>query len=86
MPRLLILATCRRAMVGPAKLLLVEGVMPERMTPGAFPPAMDLNMLVMPGGKERTESEFRALLAAAGLTLTRVLLLQARWGVIEAST
>ncbi len=34
----------------------------------------DLQMLVMaPGGRERTEAEFRALLGEAGFSLTRVI-------------
>jgi hypothetical protein len=33
----------------------------------------DLNMLVMTGGKERTESEFRDLLEASGFRLLRII-------------
>jgi hypothetical protein len=44
--------------------------------PGNQPSAakfLDLNMLVMcPGGKERTESEFQVLFEAAGLQLSRI--------------
>ena len=44
----------------------------------------DLNMLVMPGGRERTEQEYAALFAAAGLRLTRVLHTPTRFSVLEA--
>ena len=43
----------------------------------------DLNMLVMPGGRERTEQEYGALFAAAGLTLTRVVDTPTRFSVLE---
>jgi hypothetical protein len=44
----------------------------------------DLNMLIVTGGKERTEAEFRALLAAAGLPVTRIVQTPATMSVIEA--
>ena len=37
-----------------------------------MPKLLDENMLVLTGGRERTELEYCALLAAAGLTLERV--------------
>lgn len=45
---------------------------------------IDLIMLVMTGGRERTEQEFRNLLAAAGFTLTRVLPTRSPFSVVEA--
>jgi hypothetical protein len=44
---------------------------------------IDLEMMVMPGGKERTQEEFRALFAAAGFTLTRVVRTKSPLSVIE---
>jgi len=70
-----ILRNCRRAMSPHGKLLLVEGVLPDRITasPMSFIAAgSDVNMLVNAGGRERTETEFRALLDAAGFRLTRI--------------
>lgn len=70
-----ILSNCRQAMHGNSKILLIERVMPERMeaTPIHRRIAMaDMNMLAMPGGQERTEQEYRTLLAAAGLSLQRI--------------
>ena len=45
---------------------------------------MDLAMLVMPGGKERTAEEYRLLLNAAGLRKTRVILTASAVSVVEA--
>ena len=44
---------------------------------------MDREMLVMPGGRERTEREFRALFEPAGFTLTRVVSTQSPLSVVE---
>jgi len=47
---------------------------PDRVGPNdAGIVGTDLNMLVMVGGQERTEAEYRALLASAGLRTTRVI-------------
>ena len=43
------------------------------MVQGAVPPGTDVNMLVLTGGRERTEGEYRGLLGAAGWRLERVL-------------
>ena len=42
------------------------------------------NMLVAPGGKERTEAEYRALLEAAGFELTQLIPVLPPYYVIEA--
>jgi hypothetical protein len=44
----------------------------------------DLNMLVLPGGRERSELEFAQLFAAAGLQLTRVVHTRSRVSILEA--
>src|SRR5690606_18715664 len=66
---LLILENCRKAMHKDCRLLLLEAVIPgiNRPHPGKF---MDINMLVVQGGRERTEEEFGLLALAAGLTHT----------------
>jgi hypothetical protein len=68
-----ILESCRRAMGNSSRLLLVEAVMPERLASGPINARSDINMMVLTGGCERTEPEYRALLAAAGFRLTRVI-------------
>jgi hypothetical protein len=66
-----ILRSCRRAIASTGKLLVIDCVLnpPNEPDPGKL---MDLNMLVLLRGRERTEVEFRELLAAAGFTLTRI--------------
>jgi hypothetical protein len=81
-----ILESCRHAMAPEAKLLIVEGVYPPRVdallaSRGAA--ANDVNMLVCTGGRQRSETEFRALYAAAGLRLTRIVPTVAMSSVIE---
>jgi hypothetical protein len=66
-----ILDTLRRATPAGARLLLVEYVLPEG--DGApFGKLLDLHMMVALGGQERTEAEYRRLLADHGFRLTRV--------------
>ena len=65
------------------KLLLVEMVVPADNRPD-FAQAMDLNMLVLCPGRERTESEYRDLLAAGGFKLERVMPTHSPFSVIEA--
>ncbi len=68
---LTILRNCHRAMSSNGKLLIVESVIPSGNEPfgGKF---LDLVMLLIPGGKERTDDEYRMLLGKAGFELTRV--------------
>ena len=44
----------------------------------------DLNMLVAPGGRERTTDEYSALFGAAGLRFTREVQAEGDWSVFEA--
>lgn len=77
-----ILANCRRAMQAHAALLLIEEVIPSGDAPSHAKLA-DLNMLIGPGGQERTEAEYRALYAAAGFSLERVIETGSRLSIIE---
>ncbi|RYZ37336.1 MAG: SAM-dependent methyltransferase [Myxococcaceae bacterium] len=54
-----------------ARLFVLEQVLPDDGSP-SFASLLDLNMLAVVGGKERTAKEFRALLAAAGWTLEAI--------------
>lgn len=63
-----------------ARLILVERVMPEDGQLSTMP-LMDLNMLVMADGQERTAREFQALLEATGWALERVT--QAQAGMVS---
>jgi hypothetical protein len=68
---LTILRHCHAAMGQGGKLLVVEGVVPAGNEPSVSK-FFDLAMLVLPGGMERTEDEFRQLFEAAGFRLTRM--------------
>ena len=80
-----ILGNVRQALAGRAggRLILVDMVLPEDSRP--HPAKMlDLIMLMFPGGRERTESEWRDLLGTAGFTITRIVPTSAADSVIEA--
>ena len=72
-----ILSTCRRAMTRPGARLLISDIhLPEHAVSGARDEArflQDMNMFVIFGTGERTESEFRALLSATGFGVESVL-------------
>lgn len=78
-----ILRNVREQMSPTSKLILVDSVVPESAEPH-FSKFIDLNMLVMTGGKERTESEFRQLLGSAGFKLLRVIPTELPTSIIEA--
>ena len=77
-----ILRNCHRVMNENGKLLLVEAVVPRSSEPH-FSKFVDLNMLVMTGGRERTEHEYRTLLEASGFRLTRIIATESASSVIE---
>ena len=78
-----ILAQCRRAIPDHGKLLVVELVLPTSEEP-FFGKWLDLHMLVMAGGRERTAAEYDALFQAAGFRLTRVVPTAPGPSVVEA--
>ena len=67
-----ILKACRKAVNPGGKLLVVDNVIQpgNEFAPGKF---LDIQMLIFPGGCERTEKEFREIFAAAGWRLSRVI-------------
>ncbi len=67
-----ILKACRKGVNSGGKLLVVDNVIQpgNDFAPGKF---LDLQMLIFPGGCERTEKQFRELFAAAGWRLSRVI-------------
>jgi hypothetical protein len=66
-----------------ATLLLVERVIPGP-NEGADAAFSDLNMLVSPGGQERTAAEYASLLSAAGFRLIRIVPSESDVSVVEA--
>ena len=82
-----ILSNCRKAMGKGGRLLVVERVVPERIEPTFVDQRgtlMDLNMLVLTGGRERTDPEFRDLFESSGLMLRRFFPTRSGLHVIEA--
>jgi hypothetical protein len=80
---LVILGNCRRAMSPHGRLLLIEMVLPAGDTPHPGK-LLDMVMLMVPGGRERTETEYAALLDKAGLRLTRVTPTASPVSIVEA--
>lgn len=77
-----ILARCREAMKPGGRVLIVESV----INPGNEPHPgkwLDVIMLAIPGGRERTAEEYRHLLGRAGLELSRIIPTQSPVSVIE---
>ncbi len=77
-----ILKSCRAGVSPGGKLLVVD----EVILPGNdFAPAkfLDLQMLLFPGGLERTEQQFRELLAASGWRLSRIVPTAAGISIVE---
>jgi hypothetical protein len=79
-----ILRAVRAAIPATGKLLLVELVVPPGFAPG-FAPILDLEMMVLCDGKERTESEYRELLAGAGFRLSRIVPTEGPHSLVEAN-
>ncbi|MGC1618826.1 MAG: methyltransferase [Candidatus Acidiferrum sp.] len=80
---LAILKNCRRAAKDKARVILIEAV----LTPGNEPHMakwLDVEMLLLAGGRERTQEEFAHLLHQAGFRLTRVLPTKSPVCVLEA--
>lgn len=78
-----ILKSTRKVMPDTARLIVVDTVIPDGnvFSPGKI---IDLNMMVLSGGQERSADEFRALLSAAGFTLTRILPTASPSSIVEA--
>ena len=66
------------------RLLIIEMVLPAGDTPH-LGKVLDIIMLAVPGGQERTESEYRALLDKAGFRLRRVVPTESAVSVVEAA-
>ena len=78
-----ILDNLRKVIAPGARLLVMDSVLPD-------PPAvgeaimMDLNMLVMTGGRERREADFAEMLARSGFELQRIVRMPGLAQVVEA--
>jgi len=84
-----ILQQIRNAAPDVAKLLVVETVLPNENASAAgtgvhFGNHLDINMLVLTGGRERTPDEFTRLFAASGWRLSRVIPTPSPYSIVEA--
>jgi hypothetical protein len=80
-----IIRNVHRAAAPDSRLLVVEMTLPDGPAGAPSPvPLMDMNMLVMLGGRERTAAEFGALLARCGYMVERVIPTPGPFSVIEA--
>ena len=78
-----ILKNCRNSMRSHGKVLVVECIVPDG-SESSFSKLLDLNMMVMTGGRERTAGEFRDLFHAADLTLNRIIPTASPLSILEA--
>jgi hypothetical protein len=79
----IILKNCRNSMRPKGKVLAVECIVSEDEEP-SFTKLLDLNMMVMTGGRERTERQFRELFGSSGLSITKVISTPSPLRIIEA--
>jgi hypothetical protein len=78
-----ILRACHRAITPGGAVMIIERLVAPP-NEGADTKFSDLNMLVVPGGRERTQDEFEALLAAAGFRLSQVIATGTRMSLLQA--
>ena len=76
-----ILANCRKAIKDDGTLLIRDNVLSDGDVQGS---TLDVTMLIMTGGEERTESEWKNMLQSAGFVLTRVYKKEGQFDLIEA--
>ncbi len=80
-----ILRNCHKALTksGPRKVLLVEMLLAE-INQACVSKFMDIEMLMLPGGRERTENQFAELFESAGFELNEIFRSKGPWVVLEA--
>ncbi|HEY2865719.1 MAG TPA: methyltransferase [Pyrinomonadaceae bacterium] len=77
-----IMKTIHQSMPDNGRLLVVEMVVPEGNEPHPSK-VLDLEMLTLPGGLERTEKEFRSLFERAGFRLSRLVPTKSAFSILE---
>lgn len=78
----IILKNIHQSMTHDGRLLLVESVIPPGNEP-SFGKLLDLAMLVLPGGQERTQPEYSRLYEQCGFRLTQIVPTRSEVSVIE---
>jgi SAM-dependent methyltransferase len=79
-----IMRNCRKAMQPNGKVLLAETLVPPGDEPDRIK-SIDVVMLVVTGGLERTEAQYASLFDAAGLRLERVIQTRGPISILEGS-
>ena len=77
-----ILNNCREARADDGKVVIIDTIIPGPNEPSPSK-LIDLNMLVMTGGLERTLAEFESLFERCGLRLTKVVTTPSPFSVLE---
>lgn len=80
----LLLSHCAKAMRPGGRVVVVELVLPDVDQPG-LAPLMDINMLALVPGRERTQAGYAKLFEAAGLKLANVIQTKTPFVVLEAT-
>lgn len=80
---LAILSAVRRAAPAQAKLLLIESIVPDKPGPN-WPQMLDINMMALLTGRQRTVAEYEQLFDAAGFHLAKAIPTSANVSIIEA--
>lgn len=78
-----ILRNCRQAMLPQGRVLVAETLVPPGDEPDQIK-GIDIVMLAVTGGRERTEGQYAGLFGAAGLRLARVVPTRGPIAIIEA--
>ncbi len=78
-----ILRNCRRSMGRAGRVLIIERLIPEDGSDAVPALLSDINMLVITGGRERTNDEYRSLLRSAGLEPGTIQPVTYPYGLIE---
>ncbi len=78
-----ILGNIRSVMPDDARMLIIDAVIPGPNEPH-FAKFLDLEMLMLPGGMERTAVEFETLLATSGFRMTRIVPTPSPISIVEA--
>ena len=79
-----ILRAIRSAAPSNARLLIIEAIVSEDAGPD-FSKVLDVIMLAVTGGRERTPSEYEALLSRSGFRLEKIIPTLSQYSIIEAA-
>lgn len=80
-----LLGRCRESLAAGGRLLIVERLLPARAVDAPDTVMLDLQMLAVTGGRERTKAQYVDLLARAGLRVVSVWQTESGYAVLSAS-